>query len=135
MKREVFICSSNTHPHGAYVRQRHPRHFQAFGPIRTSSLFGRAIRRQRLRDEYVAQLADQVLKKDGKRILQYGATEGYPPLFESIAQFVRTAGIQVDPSQVLPVTGSRRQWTFSASAWIDRATYSGGDPTFLGAMH
>lgn len=89
-----------------------------------------------LRDEYVAQLADQVLKKDGKRILQYGATEGYPPLFESIAQFVQTAGIQVDPSQVLPVTGSTQAMDLFCKVMIDPGdVILVEEPTFLGAMH
>ena len=32
-----------------------------------------------LPDETVARIAREVLEQDGKRILQYGATEGYPP--------------------------------------------------------
>ena len=89
-----------------------------------------------LRDDFVRELADEVLRRDGKRILQYGATEGYPALLESVAEFVKTAGIQTDPASVLPVTGSTQGMDLLCKVLIDP-----GDvilverPTFLGAMH
>ena len=89
-----------------------------------------------LRDEYVAQLAAQVMQQNGKNILQYGSTEGYPPLFESIAEFVKTAGIQVDPAQVLPVTGSTQAFDLFCKVMIDPGdVILVEEPTFLGAMH
>ena len=43
-----------------------------------------------LPDEEVARVAQKVLRDDGKRILQYGATEGYPPFRESLKEYIRT---------------------------------------------
>ena len=37
-----------------------------------------------LPDETVSRIAQQVLAEKGKQILQYGATEGYPPFLESL---------------------------------------------------
>lgn len=89
-----------------------------------------------LRNEYVAELAHRVLMQDGKRILQYGATEGYPPLFESVAEYVKGAGISVSPSEVLPVTGSTQGFDLICKAMLDPGdTVLVEEPTFLGAMH
>ena len=37
-----------------------------------------------LPDDTVAELAEYVIRNDGKRLLQYGATEGYAPFVESL---------------------------------------------------
>ena len=41
-----------------------------------------------LPDAVVADLARDVLTENGKAILQYGATEGYPALRESLAEWI-----------------------------------------------
>ena len=51
-----------------------------------------------LPDEICAELAHDVLKDDGKRILQYGATEGYPPFVESLSQYLtENYGFDLEP--------------------------------------
>ena len=40
-----------------------------------------------LPDDVCAQIAKEVLQQDGKAILQYGATEGYAPLLESLRPY------------------------------------------------
>ena len=58
-----------------------------------------------LPDDTVSELAEYVMRNDGKRLLQYGATEGYAPFVESLKSYVEDMlGIQVPA--VLPVTGS-----------------------------
>ena len=42
-----------------------------------------------LPDRECAEIARQVLLDDGKRILQYGATEGYPPFVESLISYLK----------------------------------------------
>ena len=41
-----------------------------------------------LPDDTVSELAEYVMRNDGKRLLQYGATEGYAPFVESLKSYV-----------------------------------------------
>lgn len=83
----------------------------------------------------IAELAGEALTAHGSRLLQYGATEGFPPLRESIAEMVKGAGISTDPARVLPTQGSQQ-----ALDLLVKATCDSGDtvlvesPTFLGAL-
>lgn len=89
-----------------------------------------------LPNEICADIARDVLLADGKRILQYGATEGYPPFVESLVDYL--SGIfafPVSKQTVLPTTGST-----SGMDLICKAMLNPGDtvlvesPTFLGNM-
>ena len=61
-----------------------------------------------LPDQMVAEIASDCLKIDGKRILQYGATEGYPPLNESLKQYINdNLDINTEDCKILPTTGSK----------------------------
>jgi len=87
-----------------------------------------------LPDDTVRQLSDEVLKTNGKAILQYGATEGYPSFVESLTQYVRNM-LKCDIQAVLPVTGSTQAMDLLCKALID----PGDDvlienPSFLGNM-
>ena len=89
-----------------------------------------------LPDEICAELAADVLKADGKRILQYGATEGYPPFVESLSSYLaETYGFDFETNGVLPTTGSTSCMDLLLKAFINP-----GDavlvesPTFLGNM-
>jgi len=60
-----------------------------------------------LPDEICADIARDVIKADGKRILQYGATEGYPPFVESLSAYIQQQyGFDLELNGVLPTTGS-----------------------------
>lgn len=87
-----------------------------------------------LPDEICAQIAKEVLNRDGKAILQYGATEGYPPLLESLRPYVeQMLGCPVDG--VLPTTGSTQGMDLLCKALIDPGdVILVEDPTFLGNM-
>ena len=89
-----------------------------------------------LPDEICAEIAQDVLKADGKRILQYGATEGYPPFVESLSQYISEQyGFDLELNGVLPTTGSTSCMDLMLKAFINP-----GDavlvesPTFLGNM-
>lgn len=89
-----------------------------------------------LPSEDCAELARDALLNDGKRILQYGATEGYPPFLESLTDYLRTQyGFPVEKENVLPITGSTQGMDLLCKAFINP-----GDailvesPTFLGNM-
>ena len=95
-----------------------------------------------LPDVECAELAREALLADGKRILQYGATEGYPPFLESLTgylqeQFAPYQSVMgpVEKTQVLPLSGSTQGMDILCKAFINP-----GDailvesPTFLGNM-
>ncbi len=89
-----------------------------------------------LPDEEVAQVAQKVLKDDGKRILQYGATEGYPPFLEVMKPYLAEHfGVDMEKNGVLPTTGSTQGMNLLCSALIDPGDrIIVEDPTFLGNM-
>ena len=87
-----------------------------------------------LPDDVCAGISRDVLHKDGKRILQYGASEGYPPFLESLQAYAEdVTGAKVDA--VLPVTGSTQAMDLLCKALIDPGdVILVEDPTFLGNM-
>lgn len=89
-----------------------------------------------LEDTLLADIARDVLLRDGKRILQYGATEGWVPLREQTARFLREdVGLEVSEADVLPTTGSTQAVDLLLKALVDE-----GDvvlvegPSFLGSL-
>ena len=87
-----------------------------------------------LPDDIVAPIAKQVLQDNGKAILQYGATEGYPAFVESLRAYVNSH-LQLDPPSVLPVTGSTQAMDLLCKALInpgDRIIVE--NPSFLGNL-
>ena len=87
-----------------------------------------------LPDQLVSELSVQAMKENGKAILQYGATEGYPPLLESLKSWIpETLGF--NPPVILPVTGSTQAMDLLCKALInpgDRIIVE--NPSFLGNM-
>jgi 2-aminoadipate transaminase len=77
----------------------------------------------------------RVLKEKGSSALQYGATEGYPPLREMIARHLDRFGITASPENVMITSGSQQALDLIAKLLINR-----GDrilveaPTYLGAL-
>ena len=89
-----------------------------------------------LPDEPCAELAKELLLDKGKILLQYGATEGYAPLRESLAPYLKDRfSFTCKADEILPVTGSTQAMDLLCKALIDP-----GDkvvvenPTFLGNM-
>lgn len=87
-----------------------------------------------LPDRQVSELASYVLEKDGKAILQYGATEGYRPFLESLKTYVeKQLGTEIPA--VLPVTGSTQAMDLLCKAMIDPGdTVLVENPSFLGNL-
>ena len=87
-----------------------------------------------LPDKQVSEIAKDVLDKDGKTILQYGATEGYRPFLESLKPYVeKQLGVCVPA--VLPVTGSTQAMDLLCKALIDPGdTVLVENPSFLGNL-
>jgi len=88
-----------------------------------------------LEPDVIAALSDEVLSKYGTSLLQYGATDGFAPLRESAAEFLRGASVNCDESSLLPVQGGSQAFDLLLKALINP-----GDvilcesPTFLGAI-
>ena len=89
-----------------------------------------------LPDEQCAELAKELLLDKGKVLLQYGATEGYAPLRESLVPYLKDRfSFTCKADEILPVTGSTQAMDLLCKALIDP-----GDkvvvenPTFLGNM-
>ncbi len=86
--------------------------------------------------EEVAAAAQQILQQQGAQALQYGATEGYRPLREFIAQqMTEEAGFPVAVENVLITTGSQQALDLLGKILVDP-----GDrllvesPTYLAAL-
>lgn len=87
-----------------------------------------------LPDTVTAEIAREVLLADGKRLLQYGATEGYPPFLESLKPYIESQ-LGVAVPAVLPVTGSTQAMDLLCKALIDPGdVILVENPSFLGNM-
>lgn len=89
-----------------------------------------------LEDTLMADIARDVLLAHGKRLLQYGATEGWQPLRAQIAAFLRTdIGISVEENELLPTTGSTQAVDLVLKALVDEGdTVLVEGPSFLGSL-
>lgn len=89
-----------------------------------------------LPNELCAELARDALLADGKRILQYGATEGYPPFVESLLNYLRQSySFPIEKQNVLPLSGSTQGIDLLCKAFTNPGdTILVESPTFLGNM-
>jgi 2-aminoadipate transaminase len=80
--------------------------------------------------------AREVLSEDGHAALQYGVTEGYPPLREWVCDtLARTAGFPAAPEQVLITSGSQQGLDLIAKVLIDPGdVVVVENPAYLGAL-
>ena len=88
-----------------------------------------------LEEGVIAALAERVLARDGKAILQYGATEGYGPLKEELCSWLEPLGFRPRPEEVLPTTGSTQGMDLLAKALINPGdAVLVENPSYLGAL-
>ena len=82
------------------------------------------------------ELAKELLSRKGKVLLQYGATEGYLPLKESLIPYIRESfQTETGLDGILPTTGSTQGMDLLCKALIDPGdAIIIEDPTFLGNM-
>lgn len=85
--------------------------------------------------ELIRDIVCDVLKKDGAQALQYGITEGYAPLRESVAERMRKKGIDAQKENVLIVSGSQQVIDLTGKVFIDpKDTIVVSAPTYLAAL-
>lgn len=78
---------------------------------------------------------DKVLSEQGKVALQYGPTDGYPPLREWIAKWLSTADCQIQPEQILMTSGSQQALDLLGKVLIDEGSKILVEtPSYLGAL-
>jgi len=85
--------------------------------------------------EEMAVAAEHVMASEAVRALQYGPTEGFPPLREFLAGLMATRGVPIRPSQVLITSGSQQSLDVVAKLMVDRDdVVLVEDPTYMGAL-
>lgn len=85
---------------------------------------------ERMKEAY-----DKVLTDNGRVALQYGPTDGYPPLREWIANYLSTGGSKIVPEQILMVSGSQQALDLLGKVLIDEGSRVLVEtPSYLGAL-
>ena len=59
-----------------------------------------------------------VLRREGARILQYGATDGYPPLRKALLELLRTEGLQAREENLLITDGCQQALDLICKAFL-----------------
>jgi len=82
-------------------------------------------------NEIYNNLAGQVKKT----AFQYGPTPGYPPLLESVKEYMRNKGLPVDDNKILITTGSLQAINILAKVFIDPGDVAiMENPSFIGGI-
>jgi 2-aminoadipate transaminase len=85
--------------------------------------------------EEIGLASERVLAAGAARALQYGPTEGYPPLREFLAGLLAARGLALDASQVLVTSGSQQGLDLLGKLLIDiGSTVLVEEPTYVGAL-
>ncbi len=85
--------------------------------------------------EGLKEASAKALDEEPGGALQYGATEGYEPLRKQLSAFMKTKGVEVDPSGLIVTTGSQQALDLLGKTMIspgDKVIVEG--PTFLATI-
>lgn len=84
----------------------------------------------------IAEAAAKVLAEDGENALQYGTTEGYPPLREFIAErYRRKKGLEISPDEILIINGSQQGLDLIGKVFLNAGDWVAIErPGYLGAI-
>ena len=85
--------------------------------------------------EGLKEASQKALGEEAGGALQYGATEGYEPLRTQLSAFMKTKGVDVDPSGLIVTTGSQQALDLLGKTMIspgDKVIVEG--PTFLATI-
>lgn len=79
--------------------------------------------------------SERVLRESPREALQYAASEGFAPLREWVAQYLRDQGLATDAAQVLITTGSQQGLDLVGKVLVDPGSRVAVEaPTYLGAL-
>lgn len=77
----------------------------------------------------------RLLKDYGSTMLQYGATQGYAPLRESLAGLMQNRGIAAEPEEIIVLSGSQQAIDLTARILLDPGDIViVEEPTFFSAL-
>ena len=85
--------------------------------------------------EGLKEASARALNEEASGALQYGATEGYEPLRTQLSAFMKSKGVDVDPSGLIVTTGSQQALDLLGKTMIspgDKVIVEG--PTFLATI-
>ncbi len=85
--------------------------------------------------EGLREASSRALTEEPGAALQYGATEGYDPLRAQLSAFMKSKGVEVDPSGLIVTTGSQQALDLLGKTMIspgDKVIVEG--PTFLATI-
>ena len=87
-----------------------------------------------LPDKEVAEITHELLIDNGKRLLQYGATEGYSPLLKELTGYVKEEfNISASRDEILPTSGSSQAMDLLCKVCLNpKDTVLVESPTFIG---
>lgn len=85
--------------------------------------------------EEISLAAERVMAREAGRVLQYGPTEGFPPLRAFLAELMRGRGLAVAPEQIVILSGSQQGLDAIAKLLVDPGdTVLVEEPTYVGAL-
>lgn len=86
--------------------------------------------------EELTRIGRMVLEDTGVQALQYGSTEGYPPLREAISKRMAKTKVDVKADDILVTSGSQQGLDFAAKIFINPGDIIVCEsPTYLGAIN
>ncbi len=78
---------------------------------------------------------DYVLRTEGARALQYGPTEGFPPLKQYLVERMRKYGVPAEDENILLTNGSQQALDLLGKVFVDdKMVVCTERPTYLGAL-
>ena len=85
--------------------------------------------------EQIQAVAQRLLAQQGRRALQYGATEGYTPLRELLAQRLSESGVRVTRDNILITSGSQQGLDLLGKLLVNPGDpWLVESPTYIGAL-
>ena len=85
--------------------------------------------------EEIALAAERVLAREASRVLQYGPTEGFPPLREFLTKLMRERSLPISVGQLIITNGSQQGLDMVGKLLIDPGDpVLVEDPTYVGAL-
>ncbi|MBU4222550.1 MAG: PLP-dependent aminotransferase family protein [Euryarchaeota archaeon] len=80
--------------------------------------------------------ASKVLEEDGRNVLQYSTTEGYPPLREFISErYLKKKGLNIDPDEILITNGSQQCYDLIGKTFLNTGDHVAIErPGYLGTI-